>query len=1121
MQQIANWLKKLGMSEYADRFAENHIDITVLSELSDQHLKDLGVSLGHRLKMLRAIRELADVALTKPQTAATATASSKDGAERRQLTVVFCDLVGSTALSTRLGPEEMRAIIGVYHRCVADTVAQLDGFVAKYMGDGVLVYFGYPRAHEDDAERAVRAGLELAAAVPRLQTGAATKLQARIGIATGLVGGGDLLTSGEGRERGVIGETPNLAARLQTLAEPSAVIIAQSTRRLVGGFFECRDLGAVEAKGSEEPVQAYQVLRVSTIERRFEALHPAARTPLVGREEEIELLLRRWRRAKGHEGQVVLLSGEPGIGKSRIATIAQERIASDPHIRFRYFSSSYHVNSTLYPVIHQLEREAGFQRDDPPEMRRNKLEALLAPASPSATDVALFAELLSLPAAATSPSLSLSPQRKRRKTGDALLRRFESLARQWPIVMVFEDIHWLDPTSRELLDVLIERAKHIRVLLIVTFRPEFQPPWTGQAHVTTLALNRLDPREGAALARSVAGNAAALSTEVVAEIVDRTGGIPLFVEELTKAVLEAGASERQAKLAMSEASLPRLAIPATLHASLLARLDRLGPAKDVAQIGATIGREFSYELLAAVAELSETTIQAALDQLVGAGLLFRRGSLPDATFIFKHALVQDAAYGTLLKSSRQYLHGRIARMAEGRFADLTAAQPTLVAHHYEHAGLANQAIDYWEKAGELAVWRSAMAEAAAHFTRALDLLCALPESAQRKRKELALQLSLAGALTVTKGWASPQMGKTYTRARDLAIEVGEILSQVSALFGLFLFHHNGGAINTGRQVAQQLLALAERHGDRDATLLGQRAAGVSCVFQAKFADALAYLEKGWVQYDPMRHRPSIAGAIDAHVACASFAAWTLLFQGHPDRALVQSQQALVYARPLSHPHALAFALHVNCLFQQIWRDGETLVARSEELVALTAEQGFPHLLASGMFFRSWARLATGGVTEKVISEMRRALAMKQATGAEIKVPYFLGLLAEAHLKANKAREALRLVKTALARVNQTGERWFEAELYRLQGEALRRSPESDETEASAEACFRRALAVARDQGARLWELRATIGLAQIWRDHGKRQHAHDLLAPVYGWFTEGFDTLDLKQAKILLDELAS
>jgi class 3 adenylate cyclase/tetratricopeptide (TPR) repeat protein len=872
---VADWLTSLGMAEYSERFAENDIDITVLPELTDQHLKDLGVSLGHRLKMLRAIRELASAASTTPQPATATTASSQDGAERRQLTVMFCDLVGSTALSTRLDPEDMRGVIGVYHKCIAETVGQLEGFVAKYMGDGVLVYFGYPRAHEEDAERAVRAGLELATAVRALQTGARTELQARVGIATGLVVVGDLIVSGEGHERGVVGETPNLAARLQALAEPSGVIIAQSTRRLIGNFFECHDLGAVEAKGFEEPVQAYQVLRASVVESRFEALHSATRTPLVGREEEIDLLLRRWQRAKGREGQVVLISGEPGIGKSRIATTAQERIASEPQIRLRYFSSPYHVNSGLYPVIHQLQREADFQRDDPPETRRSKLEALLAPASPSATDVALFAELLSLPAGDAYPALDLSPQRKKQKIGEALLRRFDSLARQQPILMVFEDIHWLDPTSRELLDVLIGRAKHMRMLLIVTFRPEFQPPWTGEAHVTALALNRLGQQEGAALVQSVAGNVGALSTEVVAEIVDRTDGVPLFVEELTKALLEAGATEQEARVALSKASLPRLVIPATLHASLMARLDRLGPGKKVAQIGATIGREFSYELLAAVANLTDSTIQTALDQLVVAGLLFRRGSLPEATFIFKHALVQDAAYGTLLKSSRQHLHGRIARMLEGRFPDLTAAQPELVAYHYEQAVLADQAIEYWEKAGELAVWRSTMAEAAAHFTKALDVLAVLPENTQRKRKELALQLSLAGALTVTKGWASPQMGKAYGRAHDLAGEVGEVSSLVAALYGLCQFRHNGGAINAGRQAAEELLAAAQHHKNGDAVLLGYRTVGVSSLFQGEFASALGYFEKVLARYDPTRHRLSIAIPSDARVSAESFTAWIL------------------------------------------------------------------------------------------------------------------------------------------------------------------------------------------------------------------------------------------------------
>jgi class 3 adenylate cyclase len=684
---VAAWLQGLGLERYVPAFRDNEIDWDALPMLSAEDLKDLGVVLGgHRRRLLDAIAALGAAVPAASVTAAPRNAPAPAEAERRQLTVMFCDLVGSTALSARLDPEDLREVYAAYHRAVADVVRSLDGFVAKYMGDGVLIYFGYPRAHEDDAERAVRAGLGIIDAVGRLDV-KSVELQTHVGIATGLVVVGDLIGEGSAQEQSVVGETPNLAARLQALAEPEAVVIAAGTRRLVGDLFEYRDLGAVEVKGIAAPVPASQVLRPSVVASRFEALRGSSLTRLIGRDEEIDLLLRRWARAKAGDGQVVLVSGEAGLGKSRITAALAERLLTEPHLRVRYFCSPYHQDSALFPFIDQLGRASGFARDDPPAAKLEKLEDLLARAELPNEDVALLDDLLSLPGSERHPLPNLSPQRKKERTLEALIRRLEGLARHQPVVMVFEDAHWIDPTSRELLDLTVDHVRSLPVLLIVTFRPEFQPPWTGQPQVSMVALNRLDRRDRTVLVEQITGGKA-LPDEVVAQIVDRTDGVPLFVEELTKSVLESGLLREETDRYVLDRALPPFAIPTTLHDSLMARLDRLASVRLVAQTGAAIGREFPYTLLHAVTRLPEDELQTALGRLVASELVFQRGTPPDAVYSFKHALVQDAAHGSLLRSSRQQLHAQIVEALEAHSPELMDSQPELLAQHYAEAGLA-------------------------------------------------------------------------------------------------------------------------------------------------------------------------------------------------------------------------------------------------------------------------------------------------------------------------------------------------------------------------------------------------------------------------------------------------
>src|SRR5262245_26653103 len=743
---ITAWLHGLGLQQYEQAFRDNAIDATVLPELTAQDLTDIGVSLvGHRRKLLAAIAALRDECRLETETARGREAiNSANTAERRQLTIMFCDLVGSSALSARLDPEDLREVIAAYQRTVATLFVQFGGFVARYMGDGVLVYFGYPQAHEDDAEQAVRAGLSVIDAIVQLDV-KSVKLQARVGIATGVVVAGDLIGEGSAQERAVVGETPNLAAALQALAEPGTVVIASSTQRLVGNLFDYRELGGVKVKGSAAPVRAWQVLGQSTIASRFEALHGSALAPLIGRNEEIDLLLRRWARAKAGEGQVVLISGEPGIGKSRIAAELEIRLRVEQHLRLRYFCSPYHQDSALFPLIDQLRRASELGSDDQPSVKLDKLEALLTRAAPPDEDLALFADLLSLPASECYPLPNLSPQRKKDRTLEALLRQLEGLSRQLPIVVVFEDAHWMDPTSRELLDLTVERIRSLSVLLVITFRPEFQPPWVGQPQVTMLALNRLDRRDRTALVEQIAGSKP-LPIEVVSQIVDRTDGVPLFVEELTKSVLESGVLREELDRYVLDRTLPPHAIPMTLHDSLMARLDRLASVRLVAQIGAAIGREFSYALLRVISPVPEEELLTALDRLVTSELLFKRGTTPDASYTFKHALVQDAAHGSLLRSTRQQLHAQIAEALETHSPELMENQPEIFAQHYAEAGFVEKSIAYWGNAGRRSAARSAMAEAAAQFQKGLEQVALLPDDFARRRRELELRSSLATVL---------------------------------------------------------------------------------------------------------------------------------------------------------------------------------------------------------------------------------------------------------------------------------------------------------------------------------------------------------------------------------------
>src|SRR5262244_34021 len=1080
---IDGWLRGIGLVQYAEIFRANDIDGELLGRLTNDDLKDIGVaSLGHRKKLLKAIAALT-AAPEAPSSIPVAVTELKthDTAERRQVTVMFSDLVGSTALSARMDPEDLRELISAYQKCAAEAVRRFGGFVARYMGDGMLVCFGYPEAHEDDAERAVRAGLELIAAVIALKTPAS--LQTRVGIATGLVVVGDLIGSGEAQERAIVGETPNLAARLQGIAEPDTVVISEATRRLLGSLFELRDLGARDLKGIAEPVRAWVALRASTVESRFEALHPSGLTALVGREEETELLLRRWSRAKSGEGQVVLISGEAGIGKSRLTAALLESLAPEPHTRLRYFCSPQHTDSAFSLIIGQMERAAGLLHDDSSQQKLDKLDALLAHSSTSMQDAALIAEMLSLPNDGRYPALELTPEQRRQKTLEALTAQIETLSRQKPVLMIFEDAHWADPTSLEAFGRVVDRIRRMRVLLLVTFRPEFDAPWVGRPYVTALIINRLAEHEAGAMIDRLVSNRL-LSASIRQDIIERTDGIPLFVEEMTKAVLEAG-SETAAARAIAAVPSPALAVPASLHASLMARLDRLGgPAKELAQVAAAIGREFSHALLNAVMRKRDVELGSALDRLIAAGLLFRQGLPPYATYLFKHALVRDAAYGTLLREQRRALHARIAETLEVQFADIVESRPELLARHWTEANLIEKAASLWGKAGQRSLARSALVEATEQLTRALDQIATLPGTPVVRREQIKLQVALVNSLTHVKGYAAPEPKAAVEQARQF-IERAEALGEppedplllFSVLYGVWAANYVAFNGDVTRELASQFVALAEKQGQIVPLMVGHRLMGTSLMLTGDIPKGREHYNYAFALYDPAKHRP-LATRFGQDVGVSIFvyralAHWML---GYPETALADADHALEDAREGGHAGTLMYAqLHTS--FTNIrCAKYAAANAQSNEVVRLADEKGAALWKALGTMEQGCV-LALSGKASEAIQMITSGITTYLSTSSRVYLPFFLAHLSKAYAELGQFDQAWRCIGEAMTAVETTKERWYEAEIYRVAGEIALKLPQLGSSQA--ETYFERALNVARAQQAKSWELRAAMSMARL------------------------------------------
>ncbi|MBS0525973.1 MAG: AAA family ATPase [Proteobacteria bacterium] len=931
-------------------------------------------------------------------------------AERRQLTVLFCDLVDSTALSVRLDPEDLREVMRAYQKFVNDVVARFGGFVAQYTGDGAVVYFGWPQANEHDAERAVRTGLALVDGVASHAWPLGVELAVRVGIATGLV----LVES-----RDIAGDTPNLAARLQAQAEPNTVVIAQATLSLVRGLFEYRDLGARSLKGFGEAVPAWQVLRESKAASRFDALRGRNLGALIGREEELDLLQAHWQAARKGAGRVVLLTGEAGIGKSRLTRALLENVEREPHRRLRYFCLPHHSESTLHPVIRQMERAAGFERGDDPAIRLDKLEAMLTYLATPPQDAALIADLLSIEGSGSRwPPPDLAPPQRKQRTLDALRRSIEAQASRLPILAVFEDVHWIDPTSLELLDRTIVALQRLPVLLVVTARPGFEAPWAHRPHASEVALNRLRRAAAAELIRQIGRD---LSDAMVREIRDQTDGVPLFIEELTRAVVEGGREDLAG------------GIPTTLQASLMSRLDRLGPARELAQLASVIGRRFSWALLDAIAQRSEAEVAAGLGQLVDAGLIFPEGSGPYRTYRFKHALVQNTAYESLLRSVRQQLHARVAAVLEDRFPGTLSEQ---VAEHWAQAGEPARAAAFWQDAGEQAIRRGANREAIALLTKGIDALTRSPESPGRDRTEVALQLSLAEALIADRGWTAAETQPCWTRARELCERSGETAALFPVLFGQFSTSLSRGAPDM-HDLAQQALQLTQGGGDAGLSAVAHAMAGMSHFARGRFWVARVELEVA-LSLSGVAGRTSTFLAADHNIAIASlWLAMTLLLLEQPRAAAERAAIGLAAARRLDNPHTLAHAMALYCRYLSILGDVRALRRAADDLAVLAAEHRFPFYAAAADIYRGWVLAERD--TPRGLRMLRDGTDAFAALGATGLRPWFLGRMAMLSAALGETRAGIELLDEALAEIERSGHRWCQGELWRLKIELRARA----------------------------------------------------------------------------------
>ncbi len=1114
MSDIREWLESHGLAKYAEVFAANEVELGDLPFLSEADLEKLGLPLGPRKRLLAAARPGGAPPISSAESLddaadATSGGASQGAAERRQLTVMFCDLVGSVALGERMEVEDYRDLLTRFRSAVVEVVKRFDGFVARHQGDGLLVYFGYPHAKEDDAERAVRAGLEMVRAVDNLEHPRDTELLVRVGIATGPAVVGDVLETGASAraEFAALGHTPNLAARLQSKAEPNCVVISDITRRLVSGFFSLETLPALKLKGLADPQRAYRVVAALPGATRFSARTSGRLSALVGREEELEALRRRWRRALEGHGQVVLLLGDAGIGKSRLLQELREMVRQRGDV-VQLHCSPYHEASALHPFIASFERFLGAPGAVPTTTRLERLRDHLADLGERRDDaLILLGELLSIPTELRSSRLEqLDRQQRRERTLHILVEYLQKLAARSPTLLAIEDLHWADPSTRELLGRLVEAVENEPVLIVVTSRPGLEVAWSDLAHVGVMSLSRLGRPESERLARAVAAIDATLPADVVETILSRAGGNPLFIEELTRAMMQSDEPGR----------IEERVVPSTLQDSLMARLDALKRGKPVAQCASVIGREIPYRLLQGVWEGPAEDLAGGLKELEEAGMLYRRGEGDSVAYVFKHTLAQDAAYGNLLRERRIALHGRVAACLVRDTPETAEARPELLARHFSLAGLAEKAIEYWHHAGRRSLERSANAEAIVQVAEALALVEALPKSDTRAVRELELRLTLGPALMNVKGSASAEVGANYERARALGESVRNAEQRFTATWGLWLHHQMAGRFETARVAADEVISIARKLPDSTYLLQALHAAWTTDGSVGRHAKALEHAKAGVALYEKERHRRSAAlyGDHDPGVCGNVHLSWGQWFLGHPDQSLVFLNRAIELGEAIEHPLSLALAQLYAAMLHQLRGEPEAVRRHAQALLENSERHKLPAWKTNAEIMMGWAT-ATLGETKRGVDLMRSAIERRQSTGSSLRQTYYLALFAELLGSLKETDAALQAADQASKMLERTDERRWEPLVQRVYADLL--IGRNDERAA---AYLRSALDCARRQDAVAFELTAAYRLARLWRDQGRREDARALLVPIYRRITKGSDTPDLVKAKTLIDELS-